>query len=178
MAGGQLSATSRRTASPKWRCGNSPCSLVRRFFTSSSSTNRSLLRVTRNWWQPSTFMPREQFTHMRMQDGRKKHEAVRATGDFGRQRDGPRQYARRLHDGLGRIAPEGILALQFDGEVQALVEYARERMRGIEPDRVSVPASLRRKKKSLTQACCASFQWVRRRNLMPCFARVQGRALR
>ena len=45
----QLSAISRRTASPKWRCGSSPCSAMRRFFTSSSSTNRSELRVTRNW---------------------------------------------------------------------------------------------------------------------------------
>ena len=49
MVGEQLSATSRRTASPKWRCGSSPWILVRRFFTSSSSTKRSELRVTRNW---------------------------------------------------------------------------------------------------------------------------------
>src|SRR5512135_331358 len=33
-----------------------------------------------------------------------------------------------------RIAPEGILALQFDGKIQALIQHARERMRRIEPD--------------------------------------------
>ena len=57
IASEQLSATSRRTALPKCRCGSSPCSAMRRFFTSSSSTNRSLLRVTRNWYEPSTCMP-------------------------------------------------------------------------------------------------------------------------
>ena len=80
------------------------------------------------------FHAREQFADMRVQDGRQEHETVRTAGDFGRQQDGARQHARRLHDGLGRIAPERILALQFDGEIQALVEHARERMRGVEPD--------------------------------------------
>ena len=42
------SATSRRTASPKLRCGNSPCKAVRKLVISSSSTYRSELRVTRN----------------------------------------------------------------------------------------------------------------------------------
>jgi len=39
LSGEQLSATSRRTALPKLRCGSSPCSASRRFLTSSSSTN-------------------------------------------------------------------------------------------------------------------------------------------
>src|SRR2546430_4590485 len=45
---GMLSATSTRTESPKWRCESSPASAVRRFLISSSSRNKSLLRVTRN----------------------------------------------------------------------------------------------------------------------------------
>src|SRR6266853_927174 len=44
---GMLSATSSRTESPKWRCESSPASAVRRSLISSSSRNRSLLRVTR-----------------------------------------------------------------------------------------------------------------------------------
>ena len=50
------------------------------------------------------------------------------------QADHARQHARRLHDGRARIAAEGVAALQLDGEIQALVEDARERVRGIEPD--------------------------------------------
>ena len=77
----------------------------------------------------------KQLADMRVQDGRKEHETVRTTRDFRRQQDGARQHARRLHDGLGRVAPESVLALQLDGKIQALVEHARERMRRIEPDR-------------------------------------------
>ncbi len=80
------------------------------------------------------FHAREQFTDMRMQDGRKEHETVWTTGNFRRHQNGARQHARSLHDGLGRVAPESVFALQFDGKVQALVEYARKRMRGVEPD--------------------------------------------
>ena len=43
-----FAATSSRTADPNWRCGSSPCSAWRRFFTSSSSIHRSASRVTRN----------------------------------------------------------------------------------------------------------------------------------
>ena len=53
----QLSATSRRTASPYCRLCSSLLSARRRSSTSSSSTQRLLLRVSRNWWQPVTFMP-------------------------------------------------------------------------------------------------------------------------
>ncbi|CFN63385.1 Uncharacterised protein [Bordetella pertussis] len=42
-------STSSRTAAPKLRCDSSPCRAWRRLVTSSSSTNRSLLRVTRHW---------------------------------------------------------------------------------------------------------------------------------
>ena len=76
----------------------------------------------------------KQLADMRMQDGREEHEAVRATRYLRRHQDGSRQHARRLHDGLGGVAPESVLALQFDRKVQALVEHARERMRRVETD--------------------------------------------
>ena len=43
--------------------------------------------------------------------------------------------ARRLHDGGAGGAAEGVLAFQLDGEIQALVEHAREGMGGVEADR-------------------------------------------
>ena len=46
-----------------------------------------------------------------------------------------RQRARRLHDGRARLAAEGIAPLQLDGQVERLIEHARERMRGVEADR-------------------------------------------
>ena len=49
MRAGQFEATSRRTASPKFRCSSSLSSARRRFATSSSCTYSSLLRVTLNW---------------------------------------------------------------------------------------------------------------------------------
>ncbi|TXT25305.1 MAG: Uncharacterized protein FD134_1116 [Gallionellaceae bacterium] len=76
----------------------------------------------------------EQLSDMRVQDGRQEHEAVLAAADFLRQRDGARQHARRLHDGFGGIAPEGVLALQLHGEVEALVEHPREGVRRVQPD--------------------------------------------
>ncbi|MCY1221257.1 hypothetical protein D9M72_333050 [compost metagenome] len=39
-----------------------------------------------------------------------------------------------MHDRIAGAAPECILALELNREVQALVENARERMRGIQPD--------------------------------------------
>ena len=50
------------------------------------------------------------------------------------QADHARQDARRLHDGGARIAAEGVAALELDREVEALVEHARERVRGVQPD--------------------------------------------
>ena len=49
ICGEQFSVISSLTSSPNWRCGNSPRNAVRRSLTSSSSTNSSELRVTRNW---------------------------------------------------------------------------------------------------------------------------------
>ena len=92
---------------------------MRMFLISSSSTKRSELRVTRNWWQPFTFMPGEQLVDVRVQDRGQEHEGVLGAGDVGRQADHARQRARRLHDGGARVAAEGIAALQLDGEVQA-----------------------------------------------------------
>jgi hypothetical protein len=53
-------------------------------------------------------------------------------GQVVRQADHARQYARRLHDGDARAAPERILATQFNDEVQALVDHAREGVRRVE----------------------------------------------
>ena len=56
-------------------------------------------------------------------------------GDLPRQPDHPRQHARRLHDGDAGVAAERVLALELDGEIQALVEHARKGVRRVEPDR-------------------------------------------
>ena len=58
-----------------------------------------------------------------------------AAADLGRHQDGARHHARGLHDGASRVAPEGVLALQFHGKVQALVEHARKGVCRIETDR-------------------------------------------
>ena len=79
--------------------------------------------------------PGEQLADMGMQDRRQEHEAVFAAGDFLRQADDARQGARRLHHGGAGIAAEGVAAGQFDREIEALVEHAREGVRGIEPHR-------------------------------------------
>ena len=62
-------------------------------------------------------------------------EAVVDAGQCLGQVDHARQGARRLDDGRAGAAAEGILALEFDGEVEALVEHAREGVRRIEADR-------------------------------------------
>ena len=72
---------------------------------------------------------------MRMQDRRKKNKTVFAAADLGWHQDRARYNARGLHDCTGRIASERILALQFHGKVQALVQHARERMRRVETHR-------------------------------------------
>jgi hypothetical protein len=77
----------------------------------------------------------EQLADEFVQDGRQEDEAVFAAGQFFRQADDARQHARRLDDGGVGAAPEGVLAFQFDGEVEALVEHAREGVRRVEPDR-------------------------------------------
>jgi hypothetical protein len=70
-----------------------------------------------------------------VQDGRQEDEAVGAAGQFFGQLDDAGQDARRLDDGGVGTASEGILAFQFDGEIEALVEHAREGVRRVETDR-------------------------------------------
>ena len=79
--------------------------------------------------------PGEQFADVGVQDRRQEDEAVIAAGDLRRHPDHPWQGARRLNHGSAGIAPEGVTPGQFDREVEALVEYPRERVRGIEADR-------------------------------------------
>ncbi len=77
---------------------------------------------------------REELGHLRVQDRCQENEIIRPGGDpLGKPEDA-RQHARGLHDGGARVAPEGVAAIQLDGEVEALVEDAREGMRGIEAD--------------------------------------------
>ena len=75
----------------------------------------------------------EQLRDERLDDGAEKHEVPAA--ELVGQPDQARQRARRLHDGEAAVAAEAILALDHDGEVQALVEHLRERPRGIERER-------------------------------------------
>jgi hypothetical protein len=77
----------------------------------------------------------EQFVDELMQDRRQEDEAVFAVAEFAWQPDDARQDAWRLHDGRVRAAPEGIAPFEFDGKVEALVEHAREGVRGVEADR-------------------------------------------
>ena len=68
-----------------------------------------------------------------MNDGRQKYE-IRSTG-AGQVRgepNEPRQRPGRLNDGAMPLAAEGVLSVQADDEVEALVENARYRARGIE----------------------------------------------
>ena len=70
-----------------------------------------------------------------MEDGRQEHKTVGAAGEFFRELDDARQHAWRLDDGGVGTAAESVLAFEFDGEIEALVEHPREGVRGIEPDR-------------------------------------------
>ncbi|SPA36045.1 hypothetical protein CBM2637_U10002 [Cupriavidus taiwanensis] len=76
----------------------------------------------------------EQLADVGMQDRRQEHEAVFASGNLRWQRDHARQRPGRLHNGIAGAAAERILALELNGEVQALVQHARKRMRRIQPD--------------------------------------------
>jgi hypothetical protein len=77
----------------------------------------------------------KQFADVGMQDGRQEHQSVLLPGDLLGQADHTRQGARCLHDSHAGIAPEGVLAFQFYRKVETFVEYARKRMRRVEPDR-------------------------------------------
>ena len=75
----------------------------------------------------------EQLIDERVNDRRQEHE-VRLAGALQRrrQRDQPRQRARRLHDRAAARPAESIPAVQADDEIQALVQNARKRPSGIE----------------------------------------------
>ena len=76
----------------------------------------------------------EELVQMRVDDARQQHERVVGAGDRARQRDDPRQEARRLDRGDRGFAPERVAAGQLDDEVEALVGHLRKRMRRIEAD--------------------------------------------
>ena len=78
---------------------------------------------------------REHLVDELLQDAGEKDEIVGLLGHFGRQADDARQRARRPHQGHVALAAEGVLALEHDGQVEALVEDARERMGGIQTQR-------------------------------------------
>ena len=72
----------------------------------------------------------KQSRYERLDDRAQEHEM--AVAQFVRQLDQARQGARRLHHGESTVAAEAILALDNDGEVQALVENLREGARRIQ----------------------------------------------
>src|SRR5205085_10140259 len=76
----------------------------------------------------------EELADVRVQDRGEEDERVLGARVRARQADDARQRARRLHDRGARAAPEGIASLQLDGEVEALVQHAREGMGRIQPD--------------------------------------------
>ena len=84
---------------------------------------------------PVDFHPGEELADMGLHDRREQHDVVRVIGQSLRQPDQARQCTRRLHDRHAGLAAERIVPPEFDGEVQALVEHARERMRGVQADR-------------------------------------------
>ena len=77
----------------------------------------------------------EQLADVRVQDRREEHEAVIDSGQLVGEADHAWQNARRLDDRRVRNAAESIATLQFDREVQTLVEHAREGMGGVQADR-------------------------------------------
>ena len=77
----------------------------------------------------------EQLADVGVEHRGQEHVGVLLGAQFARQPDHARQRARCLHDRSARVAAEGIAALEFDGEVQALVEHAREGVGGVEADR-------------------------------------------
>ena len=72
---------------------------------------------------------------MRVDDRREEDEVVRAVGDVRREGDDPGQHAGSLHDRDTARATVGILSLQRDDEIQALVQDLGEGMRRVEADR-------------------------------------------
>ena len=115
----------------------------RMFSTSSSSTHSSLLRVTRNWWQPTTPHPGKERLHVGVDDRGQENEGELIAAHGRGERDQPRERPGDLHHAEARVASEGVLTLDDDDEVEALVEDLGERMRGVEAhrceDRLDLP---------------------------------------
>ena len=88
--------------------------------------------------------PREQLVDERV-DHRRQEDEVRLARalDRHRQRDQTRQRARRLHDRAMARAAERVAAVQAYDEVQALVQNARDRPRGVERRRAQDRHDLR-----------------------------------
>ena len=76
----------------------------------------------------------EQFSDELVEDGGEENETVFAAGQFLGQADDPGQDPGGLDDGGVGAAAEGVLAFEFDGEVEALVEHPGERMGGVQAD--------------------------------------------
>ncbi len=77
---------------------------------------------------------REQVAHVLVDDRGEEHEVRGPARDGLGKLHEPRQGARGADDGHAAVAPEGVLALEGDDEVQALVEHPREGMRRVEGD--------------------------------------------
>ena len=69
---------------------------------------------------------------MRVHDGRQEDEVVRAAADVLGHAQQPWQRTRRLDHRHAAVLAEGVLALERDDEVQALVQHAWKRMRRVE----------------------------------------------
>ena len=125
-------ARRRRSCAPD----SSPLSACSRSSTSSSSTHRSLLRVTRNWWHDVDLHAREQLVHVRVDDRREQHELVRPVADRrAAARSGAAASAAPAPRRRRSSRPKASSPSSCDDEVEALVEDARERVRRIEADR-------------------------------------------
>src|SRR5262249_60412531 len=86
-------------------------------------------RVTRN---SDLFLDEEEIKNL--QDRGQQHEDVPAWGDRPGKLNDARKRAGSLDDRCPRVPTESISALELHGEVQALIQHAREGMRGVESD--------------------------------------------
>ena len=136
MRCGQLSATSSRTASPKWRCGSSPCSAGAQVLDLLLVDEEVGVARDAELVAAQHVHAGEQLAHVRVQDRGQEDEGV-----LGRRRSpaagGSRAAARAAPARSRRreLRPNASRALELDGEVEALVEHARERVRRVEADR-------------------------------------------
>ncbi len=73
--------------------------------------------------------------HEALHERRQQHKAVGIAGELPGHPDHARQRAGRLHDRQVGLPAEGILARQFNDEIQALVEHPREGVGRVQRDR-------------------------------------------